>query len=326
MRIHSLVLCTPSLLLLGTAGMATIAGLATGCSTASNNAADAGADVHVPIGDATVLTHDAAFYRQDTGIDAGVDASQPTPACATGLTFCPQSSACVDLTTSAAYCGSCTQGCPFSQICSASKCTCPAGTTLNGAVCESPDAGHDAGHDSGVDGGACSSGTIYTRLGGHDGIRAAVNAVVTAELKNADIASYFFFQGGAPANGHPTSNQIEECFTDLVGFSISGTETYPTKVGADGGIATDGGALEFTCRTLATAHRALKIDKNTFNTFIAIAGTTLTTLNVCPADIATLAGALEASSTSIVTVDGGPPDAQAFPGSIDAASKLDATF
>jgi hypothetical protein len=169
-------------------------------------------------------------------------------------------------------------------------------------------------------------GTIYTRLGGHDGIRAAVNAVVAAELTNADIASYFFFQAGAPGNGHPTANQISECFADLVGFSVSGPETYPTKVGADGGLATDGGANEFTCRSLVTAHRALKIDKNTFNTFIGIAGTVLTAAKVCPADIVTLAGALEGSSTSIITVDGGPPDAEAFPGSVDAAKKLDATY
>jgi hypothetical protein len=181
---------------------------------------------------------------------------------------------------------------------------------------------------SGGDGGACAAGTLYTRLGGHDGIRAAVDEVVAAELMNADIKSYFFFQAGAPANGHPTSNQIEECFTDLVGHAAGGTETYPSEVGFDGGLAVDGGTNNYTCRSIVAAHRALQIDKATFAEFITIAGGVLTPA-LCPADLTVLAGALESfgeAGNGVVTVDGGGNDAQPFPGNVDAASKLDATY
>ncbi len=164
------------------------------------------------------------------------------------------------------------------------------------------------------------AGTLYTRLGGHAGILAAVHAVVTAELANADIASYFFFQAGAPANGHPTRAQIEECFTDLLGSIAGGTETYPATVVSEAG--------SYTCRSLANAHSNLSIDQGTFATFVTIAAGELTTLGVKPADLATIGGALEASEGLIVTLDGGVHDAgdaaQLFPGSIDAASKVDA--
>ncbi len=164
--------------------------------------------------------------------------------------------------------------------------------------------------------GPGDAGTLYTRLGGHAGIRMAVNAVVAAELMNADIASYFFFQPGAPANGHPTADQIEECFTDLVGSAAGGPEQYPTTYTSEAGV--------YTCRSMTTSHRALQINTGTFNSFVTIASGVLTSAGVSGTDIATLGGALLATEAQIVTAgDGG---AQAFPGNVDAASQLDATW
>ncbi len=198
----------------------------------------------------------------------------------------------------------------------------------------------------GGDAAACPASGLYARLGGHAGIYAAVGDVVTEELMNPDIASYFFFQGEvcpkgkdadvagactasaanatkAVADGHPTAAQIQECFTDLVGQTAGGTETYPTKVTIDGGGS-------FTCRNLTTAHKALKINEATFSEFIMIAaGVLQPALKVADAtcatkDFATLAGALEGLEGNVVSVDGGP--FQAFPGSVDAALQLDGTY
>jgi hypothetical protein len=205
------------------------------------------------------------------------------------------------------------------------------------------DAGEDApaAMTDGGAGGACTQGTLYARLGGHAGISGAVGAVVTAELANADIASYFFYQGEdctggtctpsaaqaakAHAEGHPTAAQIQECFTDLVGSAAGGPEKYTTPtapVTVDAGTA-GGGA--FTCRSIAEAHKALKIDGAVFGEFLMIAGGVLTSAKVCPKDIVTLAGALEGFATAVVTVPGdaavGP-----FPGSVDAALQLDGTY
>jgi hypothetical protein len=136
--------------------------------------------------------------------------------------------------------------------------------------------------------------TLYQRLGGHPGIRTAIDNVVAAELQDSQIASYFVFQGGAPANGHPTADQIEECFTDLVGSlpAVGGPETYPTTV------TTDAGA--FTCRSMMTIHQPLLISGGTFDAFILIAGTSLQAQGVSTADLATLAQALEATKPQIV--------------------------
>ena len=92
------------------------------------------------------------------------------------------------------------------------------GGTGSGGGSGSSGGGTDA---SSGDSSACSEGTIYTRLGGHAGIRGAVNAIVAAELADPDIVTYFFFQTTPPAPGHPTADQIEECFTDIVGAAVS---------------------------------------------------------------------------------------------------------
>jgi hypothetical protein len=156
--------------------------------------------------------------------------------------------------------------------------------------------------DAGGDGGS----TLYGRLGGHAGIRAAINAVVAQELMNADINSYFFFQGGAPGNGHPTADQIEECFTDLVGSAAGGPEQYPTTLGADAG--------SYVCRSMTAIHAPLLISGGTFDTFVMIAGAELSALGVSAADLTTLAGALEATKSSIVSAPLADAGAELYPG------------
>ena len=179
--------------------------------------------------------------------------------------------------------------------------------------------GTGTGHSSGSGSGET---TLYTRLGGHAGIRSAINSIVAEELMNADIASYFFYQtsGTTPPLGHPTAGQIEECFTDLLGNIAGGPEEYPTTLSADAG-------GPYTCRSLTEAHRDLQINAGTFNAFIAIAGGVLTKAGVASADITTIAGALEGTKGNVVTSTTGPADgATPFPGSVDAALQLDATF
>jgi hypothetical protein len=148
--------------------------------------------------------------------------------------------------------------------------------------------------------------TLYGRLGGHAGIRGAVNAIVGAELQNADIASYFFFQAGAPGNGHPTPDQIEECFTDFVGSAAGGPETYPTTITGDAG--------SYTCRSMTDIHAPLLISGGTFDTFVMIAGTTLTSAGVSSADVSTLAGALNSTKSQIVTSSLADAGTELYPG------------
>jgi hypothetical protein len=167
----------------------------------------------------------------------------------------------------------------------------------------------DTGSNPANDGGASAetgATTLYQRLGGHAGIRGAVDAIVAAELQNQDIASYFFFQTGAPGNGHPTADQVEECFTDLVGTAAGGPESYPTTVSTDAG--------SFTCRSMTAIHAPLLISGGTFDTFVMIAGATLVSAGVSSADVATLASALVATKPQIVTGSLSDAGLEPFPG------------
>jgi hypothetical protein len=191
--------------------------------------------------------------------------------------------------------------------------------------------------DSGTkDGGTKDTGstTLYERLGKHAGIRSAVDAIVAQELMNADIASYFFFQSGAPGNGHPTAADVSECFTDLVAEATGGPEKYPATVatvipdGGDAGevVTVSGGgdaaadAGVYNCRASMTViHAPLLISSGTFDTFVSIAGAELTTLGVAPADIITLAADLNSFKSEVVSptyADAGP-EAEPFPGTLD---------
>jgi hypothetical protein len=130
----------------------------------------------------------------------------------------------------------------------------------------------DAGPtDAGGDG---TTTTLYQRLGGHAGIRMAVDKIVAAELMDTKIASFFFNQVASPVPaGHPTVDQLSECFTDLLASVAGGTETYPTTVTDEAGT--------FMCRDLATIHQPLGISGGTFDTFVMIAATELQTLGCC---------------------------------------------
>jgi hypothetical protein len=142
-----------------------------------------------------------------------------------------------------------------------------------------------AGEEAGAPGATSS---LYERLGEHKGIQGAIAAIVTAELADADIASYF-----APnlqdKTHMPQPGDIEECFTDLLGSLSGGPEQYPTTL--------DSG---FTCRSMPAAHAALHIGGTTFDNFVSIAGTVLKDAKVSDADIATIADVLNGTKTAIV--------------------------
>jgi truncated hemoglobin YjbI len=135
-----------------------------------------------------------------------------------------------------------------------------------------------------------TSTTLYDRLGGHSGIRNAVQAVVAAELKDQEIAA-LFANVGQP--GHPTADQIEECLTDQLGNAAGGPETYPTT------------ANGWACRDMASAHAGLHIDSTTFDNFVSIAAGVLKSAGVSDADIQTIGGVLNGTETSIVAPSGG---------------------
>ena len=138
------------------------------------------------------------------------------------------------------------------------------------------------------EGGAPSADSLYIRLGEHKGIQAAIGAIVTAELGDSDIASYF-----APAlkdKAHmPQPGDIEECFTDLLGSLSGGPETYPTTL--------DDG---YVCRSLADAHKDLHIGGDTFDNFVSIAGMVLKDAKVADADITTIATVLTGTKSIII--------------------------
>lgn len=152
-----------------------------------------------------------------------------------------------------------------------------------------PSIGEGGASGAGEEAGAAGlSGTLYERLGGHAGIQAAIGAIVTAELADSDIASYFAPNLKDP-NHMPQPADIEECFTDLLGSVAGGTETYPTTL-ADG----------YVCRSMPAAHAALHIGSGTFDHFVSIAGGVLMDAKVADADVATIAGVLTGQSAAIV--------------------------
>ena len=165
------------------------------------------------------------------------------------------------------------------------------GAVLNGTrgdIVDPTIATEDAGTDvtsTGYDAAAEASGNLYGRLGAHAGIRTAVNAIVGQELMDPEIAS-FFANVGQP--GHPTADQIEECFTNLLGKAAGGAEAYPTTV--------DG----FTCRDMKTSHAGLHIPGAVFDKFVAIAAGVLKTAGVADDDIVTVGGVLNGMKPLII--------------------------
>lgn len=168
--------------------------------------------------------------------------------------------------------------------------------------------------DSGV---ACNPGaTLYDRLGGYAGIHAAIVAIVGQELANPEIASYFFNQVASPVPaGHPTADQIEDCFTVLLASAAGGPYTYPP----DGGVTTDAGGT-FLCRDMATIHQPLLISGGSFDEFVSIAAATLAP-TVCATDLATIGSVLEGTKTTIVFAPLADAGLQSFPGTVDGGTE-----
>jgi hemoglobin len=169
---------------------------------------------------------------------------------------------------------------------------CAAGAVFAG--CSSDDSsGGTATNDAGGGGDSTAASTLYTRLGGHAGIRAAVNAIVGKELLDTDIASYFVYQTMTPTPaGHPNVDQLEECLTDQLGNAAGGPETYPTTVTDDAGT--------WTCRDMKSIHAQFNISGGTFSQFVMIAANELQALGVAPADITAVGGVLTGTSSEIV--------------------------
>ena len=140
---------------------------------------------------------------------------------------------------------------------------------------------------AGGEGGIGNTTTLYERLGGHDGIAAALDAIVAEELKDPIIVTYFSQQ--ASPSHKPTKKDIGECFTNLLGKAAGGPEAYP--------FTTTSG---FTCRSMSAAHATLGIGAGTFDKFVMIAGGVLADLNVEADDITAIAGVLTGTKSAIV--------------------------
>jgi hypothetical protein len=187
----------------------------------------------------------------------------------------------------------------------------PASPVDSGVAVDSSSGGGD--DDSSAVVADSGSSSLYTRLGGHAGIRGAIDAIVGKELADPDIVTYFFNQVAMPIPaGHPTADQIEECFTDLLGHAAGGPEVYPPV----GGVTTDAGT--FMCRDLGAIHQPLLISGGTFTKFISIAATELGVLGVSMTDIGTIGTVLTATEPAIVSASLADAGLQPYPGSADS--------
>jgi hypothetical protein len=138
-------------------------------------------------------------------------------------------------------------------------------------------------------GTAAQADSLYDRLGKHDGIAKAVDAIVAEELKDPEIASYFYFQVQSPITaGHPSADQIKECLVAQLGNAAGGPEQYPLT--ASGG---------FQCRGMTAAHAKLGIPDGVFTKFLTIAAGVLKSAGVSDADIKTVGGVLDSTRTQV---------------------------
>lgn len=177
--------------------------------------------------------------------------------------------------------------------CSSSDSSSPGTSTSSSGGSSSGGSSSGGSSSGGSSSGSSEAGadTLYDRLGKKDGIAKALDAIVTAELADSDIASYFVVVGKA---GHaPSPDAIKECLVNQLGAAAGGPDTevkYPTM--------TSGG---FQCRDMKTAHAGLGIPAGTFDNFVTIAAGELKKLGVADADIATIGGVLNGTKTDIVT-------------------------
>ena len=140
---------------------------------------------------------------------------------------------------------------------------------------------------AGGEAGAPVVTTLYERLGGHAGIRMAVDSIVIEETKDPIIASYFSQQ--ASKSHKPTVDDISECLTIQLSAAAEGPEVYPVKL--------DSG---FQCRLMGPAHATLGIGSGTFDKFVGIAATELVALGVSADDVASVGAVLNSTKSAVV--------------------------
>ena len=134
-----------------------------------------------------------------------------------------------------------------------------------------------------------AQGTLYDRLGKHDGIAKAVDAIVAEELKDPEIASYFYFQVQMPLPaGHPSADQIKECLVAQLGAAAGGPEKYPFMT-----------STGFECRGMTAAHAKLGIPDGVFTKFLTIAAGVLKSAGVSDDDIKTVGGVLDSTRAQV---------------------------
>ena len=93
---------------------------------------------------------------------------------------------------------------------------------------------------------------------------------------------------------------------EVVGADGEEPHAYPTT------ITTDAGA--YTCRSMQAIHAPLLISGGTFDTFVMIAGSTLTSAGVSSDDVSTLASVLNSTKTDIVTSSLADAGLEPYPG------------
>ncbi len=147
-------------------------------------------------------------------------------------------------------------------------------------------------------------GSLYDRLGKKAGIVTALDAIVAEELKDEEIASYFYFQvtPPAPVAGHPSVAQVKSCFANQLANAAGGPEQYP---------GTPADNLGWQCRGMKDIHDILHIPGTVFDRFVVIAAGVLKKAGVADADIAIIGGVLNGTRAAIV--DPARPDGGKFP-------------
>ncbi|HWZ93304.1 MAG TPA: hypothetical protein VNW92_30800, partial [Polyangiaceae bacterium] len=144
------------------------------------------------------------------------------------------------------------------------------------------------GGTSSAGGGAGgAAGSLYDRLGKAAGIDAAIKQIVTAEVGDTAIGSYF--APNLSPSHQPQPADIIECLDALLGAKAGGPEVYPTKTSSG-----------FQCRNMVEAHATLGINSGTFDKFVMIAGGVLKGA-ISDDDLATVASVLVGTKGQIVT-------------------------
>ena len=154
--------------------------------------------------------------------------------------------------------------------------------------------------------GACQK-DLYTRLGGDTGVDALMTQLITNELADVAIASYFFAQTAAttPA-GSPTTAQLRLCLRHL----LKGNTTDP-KIDDYAVTAKNGG---FACRSMAAAHACKHVASRDFDKFVATFSSTLLQMvqtnryNVTSAEQASLTTLFAGTKTDVVDPTRGAND------------------